>query len=973
MSLLHRLLLLVFLALVPAAVIEIHNEIQLRAAREADVREGLLRLAGLFAGEQERLVEGIRQILFGISQAAVVQEGRVRECQAYLDRLRPGLPPFLRIGVTDRAGDLRCSSDHETVGMPVGDRQHVRDAIAGGGFVVGETIDTRPGGRSVLPMALAVQDEGGAVTGVVTALIDLAWLTRLLAQRPLPPDTVVMLFDRRGTVVARIPEAPREIGRPLPDGQFEALTAGRDPFVAEWAPADGQARLFGVVPFVGGIPGLGVAVSVGRAHAMGPIEDAMVSALAVIAVVAAATLAAAWWGGNRFLRRPAAALVEAALRWRGGDLSARTGLAGERSEIGTIGRAFDGMAEALQRQAALRDEANALAHRAAAVLSSTTDGVFEVDRDWKVTFMNDRARELLGDGHDLTGHRLEETFPGAGRSVFAEQFRRAVQGMATVSFEAFYPPQSAWYAVRAFPSRDGLAVFFQDITELRQAEAARRRSEERFRAIFELAAVGIERLDPAGRYLDVNAKLCAILGYRRDELLGMSFLDLTDPDDLQAEQALLDRLTAGEIPSYAIEKRYRRRDGQVVWVRVTSSRVVVGATDEIGRIAIVEDITERKAMEQELRSAKDEAERANLAKSKFLAAASHDLRQPLQSLFFFSASLDPHVRSAAGREQLRHLHQGLDAMKELLESLLDVSRLDAGAVTPTMEDFAVSEILDSIDAAYAPLAAEKGLLWRVEGCEVPVRSDRLLLGRLVRNLVENAIRYTDSGTVRLRCRHEGERVAIEVQDTGIGIPPDHLERIFEEFHQVGNPERDRTQGLGLGLAIVRRLSHLLGHPVEVRSIHGRGSAFRVLVPVGQKAMPAAVAEPLRPDGRGRLAVLVDDDAIVLMGLRTVLSEWGYTVLAADGADQAMERLRAQARRPDIVIADYRLREGRVGTEVIRKVRERYGPEVPGVILTGETGTDCLLDAAAHGLPVIHKPVTPRELCMAVEQQLQAAV
>jgi CheY-like chemotaxis protein/anti-sigma regulatory factor (Ser/Thr protein kinase) len=258
----------------------------------------------------------------------------------------------------------------------------------------------------------------------------------------------------------------------------------------------------------------------------------------------------------------------------------------------------------------------------------------------------------------------------------------------------------------------------------------------------------------------------------------------------------------------------------------------------------------------------------------------------------------------------------------------------------------------------------------MEGCTSTVHSDRTLLARLVRNLVDNALRYTKAGVVRIRCRSEGDRLAIEVQDTGIGIPTDQLDTIFEEFHQIGNPERDRAQGLGLGLAIVRRLSLLLDHPVEVRSVHGRGSAFRVLVPLGTPE-PAAIEAPAAPsDGQGRFAVLVDDDAVVLLGLRTVLAEWGYRVLAADSADRAMDRLNGQG-RPDIVIADYRLREGRVGTEVIQRVRERYGVDVPGLILTGETGADSLRAAAACGVPVIHKPVTPRQLWTEVERQLQA--
>lgn len=512
-----------------------------------------------------------------------------------------------------------------------------------------------------------------------------------------------------------------------------------------------------------------------------------------------------------------------------------------------------------------------------------------------------------------------------------------------------------------------------EVTDLRQAETARRQSEERFRSVFELAAVGIERVGLDGRILDANAKICDITGYPREELLEQTFRDITDPADLPAEEDLIDRLLSGELSSYALEKRYRRKDGGTVWVRVTSSLARITGAEPAYRITVAEDITERKAMEAELRSARDEAERANLAKSKFLAAASHDLRQPLQSLFFFAAALSAHVGSEGGAKILGHLEQGLDALKGLLDSLLDVSRLDAGVVTPVVEDFDVAEVMDPIRAAYAPVAAGKGIGWQVEVCAGRVRSDRTLLSRLLRNLVENAIRYTESGLVRVQCRADGRFLSIVVQDTGVGIPDEHLERIFEEFHQVGNPERDRNQGLGLGLAIVRRLSRLLDHPVQVRSAVGRGSAFRVLVPMGDAvvAAPAGAAGSAPGQGQGRFAVLVDDDAIVLMGLQMILTEWGYAVLAAGSADQAMERLSAQARAPDIVIADYRLREGRIGTEVILRVRERYGAGVPGVILTGETGPDCLLDATAHGLTVIHKPVTPRELGAAVDQQLKA--
>ncbi|PWC34668.1 hypothetical protein TSO352_25145 [Azospirillum sp. TSO35-2] len=367
--------------------------------------------------------------------------------------------------------------------------------------------------------------------------------------------------------------------------------------------------------------------------------------------------------------------------------------------------------------------------------------------------------------------------------------------------------------------------------------------------------------------------------------------------------------------------------------------------------------------------AKEAAEAADLAKGKFLAAASHDLRQPLQALLLFVDVLKPYVQGSQGANALMHLGRGLDALKELLDSLLDMSRLDAGVVQPNIENVAITPLFDHIGASYRPVAAAKGLELRVSACNAAARTDRTLLTRMVRNLVENALRYTESGRIDVECRQAGGRLLIEVRDTGIGIPPDHLERIWEEFHQVGNQERDRNRGLGLGLAIVRRLSQLLNHPVDVHSKPGGGTSFVIALPLGRPPVRPQTPADEATAGRGRFAVVVDDDAIVLLGLETIFREWGYDVLVAGSADAAVEALRRSTRRPDIVVADYRLREGRYGTEAVSRIRDLFkDPEhgaVPGVILTGETGPDCERDAAAHGLGIIHKPVTPRQLSHAV--------
>ncbi|MBF0333713.1 MAG: hypothetical protein HQL40_08705, partial [Alphaproteobacteria bacterium] len=282
---------------------------------------------------------------------------------------------------------------------------------------------------------------------------------------------------------------------------------------------------------------------------------------------------------------------------------------------------------------------------------------------------------------------------------------------------------------------------------------------------------------------------------------------------------------------------------------------------------LADEIARRARTEGELREATARAEAAVESRSKFLAAASHDLRQPLQSLLLFQELLAPHV-AEGGREALKHLGRGLDALRELLNGLLDISRLDAGVVAPSIEDFPLQDLIEQIEAAYKPLAAAKGdLTFHIDPCPAIVRSDPTLLGRMVRNLVENALRYTEAGRIDVVCVAAGDQLRIEVHDTGLGIAPEHLDRIWEEFQQLGNPERDRNRGLGLGLAIVRRLSDLLDHPVEVSSRPGSGSVFSITVPLGAEA-PRQTRPPLTTiAGEGDYAVLIDDDPIVLLGLK----------------------------------------------------------------------------------------------------------
>ena len=374
---------------------------------------------------------------------------------------------------------------------------------------------------------------------------------------------------------------------------------------------------------------------------------------------------------------------------------------------------------------------------------------------------------------------------------------------------------------------------------------------------------------------------------------------------------------------------------------------------------------------EETRTARDAAVAANHSKSRFLAAASHDLRQPLHALGLFSTALIERTTDPESVALVTRINTSVSSLDALFSALLDVSKLDAGVITAMPVDMALDPMLDRLANDFAPEALEKDLRLAVLPSPMVVHSDPVLLERIARNLLSNAIQHSIRGGVVLGCRRRRGRVAIEIWDTGLGFPPGERERIFEEFYQLGNSERDRSRGLGLGLAIVRRLADLLGHDVEVDSRPGRGSVFRVLLPFGDPAnvgadTPDSVQLP--SDLVGRRIAVVDDEIEICEGMRTLLAQWGCIPVVAKSAIEAIARLEGSA-NPDAVIVDYRLRDGEDGIDVVGKLRARFGAELPAVAISGESSPAGLARIKAAGLILLHKPVPPAKLRSALTYML----
>jgi signal transduction histidine kinase/CheY-like chemotaxis protein len=363
--------------------------------------------------------------------------------------------------------------------------------------------------------------------------------------------------------------------------------------------------------------------------------------------------------------------------------------------------------------------------------------------------------------------------------------------------------------------------------------------------------------------------------------------------------------------------------------------------------------------------ARETAEEANVAKSRFLAAAGHDLRQPLHALGFFVDALQEQSLPADGRAVVSNIRRSVDAMEDLFNALLDVSRLDAGIVRPRIATIALAPLMERVRLEYDSTASQKDLALCVARNSLFVRSDPVLLERIMRNLVANAVRYTDRGKIVLGARRSGGSVRIEVWDSGRGIPKDKHREIFQEFRQLDNPQRDRRKGLGLGLAIVERLVKLLDHPLELRSQLGRGSVFAVTVPRGRREdfVPGEADGQIVVDRdvANSLILVVDDEPDVRDSMMALLGKWRCEVIAAESCDEMLGKLISVKRMPDLIVSDYRLKGGENGIEVVARLREEFNAQVPALLITGETGMEQLREAEESGLHVLHKPLNPSRL------------
>lgn len=383
-------------------------------------------------------------------------------------------------------------------------------------------------------------------------------------------------------------------------------------------------------------------------------------------------------------------------------------------------------------------------------------------------------------------------------------------------------------------------------------------------------------------------------------------------------------------------------------------------------------IIRNEKLAKNLLEKKNQAEEFAASRTRFLASASHDLRQPVQALNFFLSALQPQIKTEKGKEILVKLENCTDGINELLSAILDISKLGAKTLTPKKEPCYLNDILDSLKQQFIDQASEKGLKLTFQNTEKHIKSDAILLQRILSNLISNAITYTHEGEINISLTENEENISIHVSDTGTGLEDIEQTKVFEEFYQLDNPERDKNKGLGLGLSIVSKLCLLMDIPIALQSQKGTGSCFTITLPLCEP--PARTAEKNKVSTYSNLhskkILIIEDELSIRESLKELLQNWHYEVMITESEDDACKSIEATAFIPDIIIADYRLRDNKTGVEAVNKVKNILSQhDLPTIIVSGDTEPARLKEVALSGYDLLHKPVKPAQLRMLIQRKL----
>lgn len=661
--------------------------------------------------------------------------------------------------------------------------------------------------------------------------------------------------------------------------------------------------------------------------------------------------------------------------------------------------------ESIRREQALAQKSSLLQR----AIDNLSQGVAMVGAEGALELWNHRFLDLCGLAPIAANRTFSEVMAESELPLLTPDSRNA-QGRAIQQLEQ-HLFDGRVLEIRTHPlPTGGFVNTFTDITERYQHAEALRKSERWIRLITDHVPALIAYLSADLVYEFTNKVYEEWYHWPRGAMLGRSLREAHSDEHCRRLQPYIDRALDGESVSFEVVETNmngqercmlrsyvpnRHSDGTVVGIFVlirdiTERRRTAEAlhqayqnleqrvrerTAELTELnsQLRREIDERSQAEARLREAKREAELANLSKTKFLAAVSHDLLQPLNAARLFTSAMLEQQGAGASGGLMRSLSNSLDDVENLLGTLVDISKLDAGVIKPEISAFAIGELLDNLAAEFSQLAVSEGLELRFVPSRALVRSDTQLLARILRNLLTNAIRYTPAGRILLGCRRHRQSLSIEVWDTGIGIPGDKLQEIFQEFKRGEQQRPNQDRGLGLGLAIVDKIARMLGHRIRVASVPGKGSMFAIEVPLTRRVPTPREVEappPITERLLGSRIWVVDNDMAICAGMRTLLEGWGcevVTALSEEDLARQVDNFHADA---DLLIVDYHLDNDCNGVDVVASVNARRATPLPALMITANYSADLKQQMRDLGHTLMHKPVRPMKLKAAMSHLLE---
>ena len=617
------------------------------------------------------------------------------------------------------------------------------------------------------------------------------------------------------------------------------------------------------------------------------------------------------------------------------------------------------------------------------LLNASWEAVVVANNDGDIVYVSAQAARLFGyEEGELVGQEVEILLPDAFRKEHKKhrasyskspRSRPLVAGLDLKGKRKDGRVFDAEIALTPIETAEGLLIAstVRDIS-------ADNTSESYFRNILESAPDAMIIIDHYGKIAIVNGQAEEMFGYSREDMMGQE-VELLLPESLHDRHLSHRARYAGDPHlrpmGVGMELHARRKDGSVFPVEISLSPVTSASGSFVS--SVIRDVTNRKKLERDLITARQEAERANKANSAFLAAASHDLRQPVQALSLLTGALRRTAKDELVLEMVESQQHSLDAMTNLLNSLLDISRLDAGKVEPEIEDFPIQRLIDRLSGEFSRQAIQKELEFSACDCETIVRSDPNLLGEIMQNLVSNAIQYTDKGNVTLTCTEDGAQLEVGITDTGVGIEPDQIDEIFQEFYQIKTPGQDK-EGFGLGLAIVKRMADLLDHEIAVQSNPSKGSTFSVSMPIVGRPPSAkeedetSLADEAEAPASG-LVILIEDDVRVANAWGLLLEAEGFHVATAASAKEARAVVEHLDAPPELIISDFHLLDGSTGVEAVADIRRRFDRIIPAFIVSGDTSKMVQEARSTENCAIMNKPVNTDHLLLVAREAIATGI